>query len=384
MDSKCVFSFIFIVFCGISDCRKPRSLSPFIKDFDFLNYDIGNVHRRLRRAISERNHFEIEFAVRGKPLKVKLRPDRSIFTSDAKIQSASGKPIDFDEENLVEGTVVGDMRSHVFGALNNGVFQGKISTGEDEYYVDPLELYGVGKHSNYHSVIYSSKDVDFDGVNRMPGKRPDIADKIIKPASRQAVKRSRRATTPEEIKDNHCVLSIYADSYFVKLFDNKPSNAIFQITQQVRAVKAIYERNFNSSKYYAPKGLSFRVKKLVVYDPKTDAEDPLWKAVAPNNIGIDTLLDIFSTSPFSHRDICEAFLFTDRDFEGGILGLAWIGEPNKAGGICDMERAVGNNKMKIYNTGVVTMRLYGRFTPPKVSEVTFAHELGHGFGSQVR
>ena len=385
MDLKFIFGFLLLGLCTISECKR-RSLGNFIKNFEALSYDPRNVNRRHRRAVSKNNDFEMEFAVHGKPIRLRLQRDSSIFTPDAKIQSASGNPIDFDEDTLVEGSVVGDMRSHVFGGLNNGVFQGKILTADDEYYVDPAEMY-FDKPKGFHSVIYSSKDVKFDGANRMRGKRPDVASEDMEKmqlATKRGNKRERRAAVPnEQIRNSHCVLSVYADNYFVKLFDDKPSNAIYQITQQVRAVKAIYQRNFNITGYYKPKGLSFRVKKLVVYDPKTDAASELWKPVVPGNIGIDTLLDIFSNSPFDHKDMCEAFLFTDRDFEGGILGLAWIGEPNKAGGICDLQRDLGGNKKKSYNTGIVTMRLYGKFTPPKVSEVTFAHELGHGFGSQV-
>ena len=67
------------------------------------------------------------------------------------------------------------------------------------------------------------------------------------------------------------------------------------------------------------------------------------------------------------------------------MGLAWIGdgEGNAAGGICDKYNDYNNGKVRSYNTGVVTMKLYGRFTPPRISEITFAHELGHGFGSEV-
>lgn len=383
MDFKFIFGTLLAALISVSECKERRALGGFIKDYDQLNYNSVTIHRRHRRAVSTNNHFELELTSHGKPLRLRLQRDTSLFTDDAKIQSASGKPIDFDEDSLVVGSVKGDKRSHVFGALNNGVFQGKISTADEEYYVDPAELY-FDKAKDFHSVIYKSKDVEFDGANRMPGKVPDLRDEGVarkQLATKRANKRTRRATS-EEINRSHCVLSLYADSYFVKLFDNKPSNAIYQISQQVRAVRAIYEQSFRSPDYYPNKGLSFRVKNMVVYDPETDSGKEPWKQVAPNNIGIDTLLDIFSSSPFDHKDICEAFLFTDRDFEGGILGLAWIGEPNKAGGICDKQRDLGNQKYKSYNTGVVTMKLYGKFTPPKVSEVTFAHELGHGFGSQ--
>lgn len=39
---------------------------------------------------------------------------------------------------------------------------------------------------------------------------------------------------------------------------------------------------------------------------------------------------------YSHKDFCLAHLFTDLKFEGGILGLAYVGSPrrNSVGGIC--------------------------------------------------
>lgn len=39
---------------------------------------------------------------------------------------------------------------------------------------------------------------------------------------------------------------------------------------------------------------------------------------------------------YTHKDYCLAHLFTDLKFEGGILGLAYVGSPrrNSVGGIC--------------------------------------------------
>lgn len=47
------------------------------------------------------------------------------------------------------------------------------------------------------------------------------------------------------------------------------------------------------------------------------------------------LWQVFSRE-YSHKDFCLAHLFTDLKFEGGILGLAYVGSPrrNSVGGIC--------------------------------------------------
>lgn len=46
-------------------------------------------------------------------------------------------------------------------------------------------------------------------------------------------------------------------------------------------------------------------------------------------------MKVFSRE-YSHKDFCLAHLFTDLKFEGGILGLAYVGSPrrNSVGGIC--------------------------------------------------
>lgn len=46
-------------------------------------------------------------------------------------------------------------------------------------------------------------------------------------------------------------------------------------------------------------------------------------------------MQVFSRE-YTHKDFCLAHLFTDLKFEGGILGLAYVGSPrrNSVGGIC--------------------------------------------------
>lgn len=48
---------------------------------------------------------------------------------------------------------------------------------------------------------------------------------------------------------------------------------------------------------------------------------------------METFLELFSEDNFDA--FCLAYMFTYRDFEGGTLGLAWTGDLQNAGGVCE-------------------------------------------------
>ena len=55
-----------------------------------------------------------------------------------------------------------------------------------------------------------------------------------------------------------------------------------------------------------------------------------------------------------------------------------------SGGICEKSKLYSDGKRKSLNTGIITVQNYNSHVPPKVSHITFAHEVGHNFGSPVR
>lgn len=83
--------------------------------------------------------------------------------------------------------------------------------------------------------------------------------------------------------------------------------------------------------------------------------------------------------------------FVDRDFTGGTLGLAWVASASGAsGGICEKFKTYTETVSGLYqstkrslNTGIITFVNYNSRVPPKVSQLTLAHEIGHNFGSPV-
>ena len=101
---------------------------------------------------------------------------------------------------------------------------------------------------------------------------------------------------------------------------------------------------------------------------------------------IGSLEYLVKWSELDHSAYCLSLLFTYRDFHGGVLGIAWIGEPKLEfpGGICS-ERVLpeGSSQLMCFNTVVVTFLNFDGRVPRKISTISVMHEFGHSFGSGV-
>lgn len=127
-------------------------------------------------------------------------------------------------------------------------------------------------------------------------------------------------------------------------------------------------------------GIHFGLNRLEIEE---DAPEP-GSFFAQDFIGVSAFLNEHSTANYSA--FCLSYRFTYRDFDDGVVGLAYIGpQPgmNVAGGICEDVQTFSGGVMKTLNTGIVTSLNFGRRIPPSLSALTFAHEAGHNFGAQV-
>lgn len=74
-------------------------------------------------------------------------------------------------------------------------------------------------------------------------------------------------------------------------------------------------KNFDCSKVYPSQ----------INESAPQSDDPFKSP----NIGVEKFLDIASMA--NHNDYCLAYVFTNRDFDNGVLGLAWVGSAGGGG-----------------------------------------------------
>lgn len=164
-----------------------------------------------------------------------------------------------------------------------------------------------------------------------------------------------------------CKLSMQGDFRFFQAVGNGNANtAKAFLARMVVGANMIYERtNFYGDS--GGDGIRFVIARL---DVSTDLnEDP--SDLRGDFIGVESFLQRHSN--IGHSDFCLAYLFTNRDFANGVLGLAYVAQSRAIGGICSSS----------LNTGIVTLLNFGRRVPENVNILTFAHECGHNFGSIV-
>ncbi|XP_043197730.1 disintegrin and metalloproteinase domain-containing protein 10-like [Amphibalanus amphitrite] len=161
------------------------------------------------------------------------------------------------------------------------------------------------------------------------------------------------------------------------------------VASHVKAVNRVYDKEqFDGS--YAHRGIQFEVQRLKIDDDSTCR--PSYRGRDRNkfcvpNVDVSNFLNLHSED--DHDAFCLSYVFTYRDFNKGTLGLAWVASPAGAsGGICERYKPFADNiggsqrtNKRSLNTGIITFVNYHSRVPPRVSQLTLAHEIGHNMGS---
>jgi len=405
---------------------------------------VARDHKIHKRSISAHHRvneepLEFSFSAHGRDFNIRLFADHSVFHPQYKVTGPLDRPVTDVEHSLYEGYLIGEPDSHVFGVVRDGVFDGTIQTKrEGTFYVERVGRYLPDHNSSIHSVIYHNDHLDlpFEKSWQIGAASPgcgathdvqtwmsdiqfsnsddDIIDNISEPINVQeesldypdpsldpnakykytenANKRTKRAIQSPTNKKS-CSLFIQTDPLLWKHVkeqertDSKTQEEILSlIAQHVKAVNRIYGDTEFGAGRYRHTGYTFQVNRIKILND-SDCQVKPKNPFCLNNIDVSNFLNLHSKT--DHSDFCLAYVLTYRDFTGGTLGLAWVASASGAsGGICEKYKTYTENVNGIHhtaqrslNTGIITFVNYNARVPPKVSQLTLAHEIGHNFGS---
>uniref|UniRef100_A0A8B9LLH8 Disintegrin and metalloproteinase domain-containing protein 10 n=1 Tax=Astyanax mexicanus TaxID=7994 RepID=A0A8B9LLH8_ASTMX len=339
-------------------------LNKYIRHYEGLSYDTGSVHnnhQRAKRALSHEDRFlHLQFHAHGRHFNLRMRRDTRLFSEDFKLE-VSGEEINYDTSHIYSGELFDEQGSITHGSIVDGKFEGFIKTHRGTFYVEPSERYLEDKKVPFHSVIYHEDDInyphkygpeggcaDHSVFERMKKYQVSAVEEPAKETNVVSEKKSSddsmllRKKRMTQVEKNTCQLFIQTDHLFFKRYKTREA-----VIAQINTT-----------------------------NDERDRSNPFRFA----NIGVEKFLELNSEQ--NHDDYCLAYVFTDRDFDDGVLGLAWVGAPSgSSGGICEKSKLYSDGKRKSLNTGIITVQNYASHVPPKVSHITFAHEVGHNFGS---
>uniref|UniRef100_A0AAX7SZK9 Disintegrin and metalloproteinase domain-containing protein 10 n=1 Tax=Astatotilapia calliptera TaxID=8154 RepID=A0AAX7SZK9_ASTCA len=311
-------------------------LNKYIRHYEGLSYDtelVHSKHQRAKRALShEDKYLHLDFHAHGRHFNLRMKRDTTLFSPDLKVD-VSGEEIPYDTSHIYTGEIF-----------------------------DYPHKYGPEGGCADSSVFEKMKKYQTSAVEQPPKEvHTDLDTQLL---------RKKRMAQAEK---NTCQLFIQTDHLFFKYYKSREA-VIAQISSHVKAIDAIYQ----GTDFMGIRNISFMVKRIRINttNDERDKSNPFRFA----NIGVEKFLELNSEQ--NHDDYCLAYVFTDRDFDDGVLGLAWVGAPSgSSGGICEKSKLYSDGKKKSLNTGIITVQNYASHVPPKVSHITFAHEVGHNFGS---
>ncbi|XP_076068053.1 ADAM 17-like protease [Oratosquilla oratoria] len=394
---------------------RSSSFHPNLKYYETIPSAAFN-HHVVKRGIKESNHplnkiKEVSFSALGRDFRLILNPRKGLLHPHFKAYAVDGagneKLINVDHENFFEGRVFGEKKSEVTAHLDDGVMTATIHTPDDTYHIEPSWRH-IPDTDDETMIVYRGSDVKHSWEGYHNGKAARMCDYVkegnetteapdpedykietnnTEPEIKIRVKRQQAEVYNFNGERTRCPLLLVADyRFFREMGGGNHEATVNYLISLIDRVDKIYEdtmwQDLSDGDGFTDMG--FVIKKILVHQD--------WTPVATNQVhynmergswDVRNLLEVFSRE-YSHKDYCLAHLFTDIKFEGGILGLAYVGSPrrNSVGGICTPEYFKNGHTLYL-NSGLSSSRNhYGQRVITREADLVTAHEFGHNWGSE--
>ncbi|KAK2708701.1 ADAM 17-like protease [Artemia franciscana] len=381
-----------------------------LRHFETLSSQ-GISHSIVKRGIHDSSHpfnsiREVNFKALGKDFRLILNPRKGIlhpnFQSYEVDRFGRERPVFVDDEEFFEGRVFGEISSSVKVHMSSdGILTASIRTAEDTYHVEPSWRHLRDAKDNNTMIAYKGSDVIDELDEADEGMEPPKVCAYVRVTENatddavttidQGIKRDKRQADGYNYvaAKTRCPLLLVADYRFQREMGGGSSkNTINYLISLVDRVHSIYAetvfRDHPDQTDGAITGMGFVIKKIIVHsEPNRVRDGELHYNMERSSWDVRTLLEVFSRE-YGHKDYCLAHLFTDIKFDGGILGLAYVGSPrrNSVGGICTPEYFKSGYTLYL-NSGLSSSRNhYGQRVITREADLVTAHEFGHNWGSE--
>eukprot|EP00118_Oscarella_pearsei_P006568 m.29898 g.29898 ORF g.29898 m.29898 type:complete len:774 (+) comp31251_c0_seq2:75-2396(+) len=333
------------------------------------------------------SHRKLEVFTLGRQFTLHLTHDTNLLTADFKavVSDESGKSQiydNIDRTQFLKGNSHGDDGSTVAAHIDSdGIVTATIFTQNEVFYIEPSHRH-ISEPHNFHMIAYRKSDVirnygernesgsysgEFCGITS-----EDHMLHLHAESGQDFVSQFNRVRRAIPVKHT-CPIVLVADhKFFQSLGANSYSGTINFLISLIGDINnGIYRRtDFNGIS-----GVGLQVA-LVLINTTSNSQKSHYNTNA--DLGVSALLSAFSQTT-DWQQYCLAHLFTHRDFDKGVLGLAYVASPSRSspGGICSPLYR-GSRSLR---TGLTSTVNYGRRLVKEEITVVTSHELGHNWGS---
>ena len=267
------------------------------------------------------------------------------------------------------------------GTFRDNVFDGVVkSMGSESIFVEPASRYFQNMYLRAYSkaVVYRECDIsNLRQKNTTEHRKKTLSglDVLQMSSSFVGIKTMRRmADLARERKV--CEIHAVVDHTFFEAIGHSVDDTLREILYYLIEADNIFRTTDFDGDGYGD-NIGFMIKSTTIYT--SIFVNDYW--FSDTTFTVDDVLDAFSLYKFN--DVCLGILFTSRDYEDGVIGLAWVGTSSLYGpptGICQKSYFDGWDDYNL-NTALITTNDDGDEMPRQVNALTLTHELGHSFGS---
>ncbi|GAB6029201.1 hypothetical protein CHUAL_004974 [Chamberlinius hualienensis] len=397
-----MFSQTFLISCFISilEIREVQNL-PF-EDYSVVQMPFIDWNQLRDEADAAKSPIQFPLEINRNSYLIALHRRKTIFTLDAEIVIHGPEDdeiinaSDFQTES-VNGYVVNHPHSHLRGYIDDGIFIGIITIGEDNFYVEPADKY-LNETRKGEVIIYQNT-IDVDDAMPNCQNNTDVAPSLKPDYSQQLCNSSKQFCADDKSSYHNynemaheskslvhdefseaarvgrvCKLKVVGDHFFTRVVNhNNVGKAIKNMEFHIHEVDQMYRMtDFDANG--RPDDIRVRVAKAEIFRNPSDRNYLLGEPGTTANYFLEKF------THYDHSGLCGAMAFSGRVFPEHTLGFAYRGGPGNTGGIC-YPRTKTPGKEKSMNVGMVTLIGTSGEVPMKQSSVLVAHELGHMFGS---